>query len=134
MNVSKIFDILLTVAVGPLLKDRTSHNPKGTPWTVPKAKTFSKARIYHNLNLLSANESLSLFDGVDTLLFLVWILDEFAKVPPRLDRFALKHWDVQAQNILVDSQHNLVGYQPISIRLIYRIALLTGTLHPRCLC
>jgi hypothetical protein len=72
----------------------------------PKTSTWIEAYVIQQGGFLSWNQSTSLGD-LDRLLVLTRIMGELETDDP----FVFNYWDLRPQNILVDSQHNVVGYE-----------------------
>jgi hypothetical protein len=74
---------------------------------VIRTSSWIKANLIEYGGFLFSNHSTSL-GGLDRLLVLAWIMAEI----PTNDPFVFNYWDLKPENIMVDNQHNVVGYEP----------------------
>jgi hypothetical protein len=86
------------------------HTPSNISWTLPQTSTWVRGKFIRTHNLLAWNQSSTYLSVLDNFVILSWILDELSQAAPSLDKFVLQHPDLGLQNVLVDREHNLVGY------------------------
>ncbi len=83
----------------------------GNRLRIPSAATWVSRLFIHRWNLLTSAPSQPPYNGLDRILLLTWVLEQFTGETEH-QPFVLHYWDLRVENILIDNDHNIAGYQP----------------------